>query len=269
MSYLQKLNKIDSIIKSPVLYQDPDEQHKNPKNSRLSPSDRELLLKVWLSSSKGRQIRRDEMNLEHYSCLTKTATKPNLTLQANQTQTDDDSQPPPIDENRNRHLKVLEWLCKKNFAGKKGAKFRKNMEVFSANTNSYVDPENILKELSDHFEYFPEFQKAIVSGLGSLSTSMANFPEIEDSDADENHLQLVSRQKGSHCIDSVSEISKDQNEPFEPRYVDLQKIRSWLGGKIAPVKNSDLPKPSEEEESGNTTSRTNLDGTSEVGKCRA
>lgn len=241
MNYLQKLNKIDSIIKSPVLYQDPDEQHNYPKNSRLTPSDRELLLKVWLSSSKGRQIRRDEMNLEHFSCLITSATKPNLTPQANQTKTDDDSQPPPIDENRNRHLKVLEWLCKKNFAGKKGARFRKNMEVFSANTKSYVDPENILKELSNHFEYFPEFQKAIVSELGSLITSMANFPEIEDSDADENHLELDSRQKGSHCMNLVSGISKDQNEPFEPRYGDLQKIKSWLGGKIAPVKNSDLP----------------------------
>lgn len=239
INYLQKLNKIDSIIKSPVLYQDPDEQHQNPKNSLLTPSDRELLLKVWLSSSKGRQIHRDEMNLEHNSCLTTTATNPHLTPQANPT--DDDSQPPPTDENRNRHLKVLEWLCKKNFAQHKGAKFRKNMEVFWANTNSYVDPENILKELSNHFEFFPAFQQAMVSGFGSLSTSIANFPEIEDSDLDENHRQLVSRHKGSNCIDSVSEISKDQNEPFEPRYGELQKIKSWLGGKIGAIKNSDLP----------------------------
>lgn len=264
MNYLQKLNKIDSIIKSPVLYLDPDEQQQNPKNSRLTPKDRELLLKVWLSSSKGRQIHRDEMNFEHHSCLN-TATKPYLAPTTNQTE--DDSPPPPTDKNRTRHLKVLEWLCKKNFAQHKGTKFRKNMEVFWANTNSYVDPENILKELSKHFEFFPAFQQSIVSGLASLSKINPNYPELEDSDLDDMyHLQLTSRHKGSHRIESYSEISKDQSEPFEPRYGELQKIKNWLGGKIAPVKNSDSGDPSEGGGSGVTTGRTQVGGSKESGQ---
>ena len=123
-----------------------------------------------------------------------------------------------------KHKKASRWINKKGFSKDKAMSLKKNMEIFK-NTQSYINPEKLIKNLSHKYldaNYLGKLNKQ-VDDINKQITNAELFKESEMARSLENSIpdRISSLLKISHK--KIFSTFSDRNAPGGPLYEEVDK----------------------------------------------